>query len=288
MERIVRSQRVCGAMNTSKFDNLPTLGTTLGALAARECRALQRALAMRSKRQEGIHEARKSCRRLRSLLPLLPSNGPIDVLDQNLRQLAHSLAPLRDAHIAARTARVLASAHPSRFTPEILRAFDDRTNALLGNALNDDPNWRQRRTDVQHMAAAIGDMPWQDILPGWTKKVVKRARRKVKRAREKALSERTPPFMHRWRRRARKLRYQLEFLRKARRVAGMKKPRTKRYGEQAKQLGAITDQLGWRQDFQIFLDAIEQLPDTADARALRRELKLKSASWSKSEPRSAS
>jgi CHAD domain-containing protein len=267
---------------------LQTLGAALGALATRECRLLQRALAMRSKRQEGIHEARKSCRRLRSLVPLMPLDGPTGELDQTLRQLAHSLAPLRDAHIAARTARVLASAHPSRFTPEIMRAFDDRTNALLGHALSEDPNWRQRRADVQHMAEVVSALPWQDIHSGQTKEVVKRGRRKVKRAREKALAERTPPARHRWRRRARKLRYQLEFLRKARRMAGMKKHRTKRYGEQAKQLSAITDQLGWRQDFQIFLDAVEQLPDTADVQALRRELQSKSASWSKSEPRGSS
>ncbi|HET7331989.1 CHAD domain-containing protein [Dyella sp.] len=271
-------------MNTSRRDNLPTLGLALGTLAARECRVLQRALAMRSKRQEGIHKARKSCRRLRSLLPLLPPDAPIDKLDQNLRQVAHRLAPLRDAYIAARTARVLASAHPSRFTPEIIRAFDDRTNALLGYALNEDPNWRQLRADVQHMAAAISAMPWQDIRPGQTRKTVKRARRKMKRAREKALSERTPPARHRWRRRARKLRYQLECLRKARRMAGMQQARTKRYGDQAKQLGVITDQLGWRQDFQIFLAAVEQLPDSPDMQMLRRALASKSASWSKSEP----
>jgi CHAD domain-containing protein len=274
-------------MNTSSHDNLPTLGPALGTLAARECRALQRALTMRSKRQEGIHAARKSCRRLRSLLPLLPPDTPIEELDQNLRQLAHRLAPLRDAYIAARTARVLASVHPSRFTPEIIHAFDDRTNALLGRALNEDPNWRQLRADVQHMAATVIAMPWQDIRPGQTKKAVKRTRRKVKRAREKALSERTPPANHRWRRRARKLRYQLEFLRKARRMAGMKKARTRRYGEQAKQLTTITDQLGWRQDFQIFLAAVEQLPDTPDMQALRRALVSKSASWSKAEPSGA-
>ncbi len=274
-------------MNTSSHDNLPTLGAALGTLAARECRALQRALAMRSKRQEGIHEARKSIRRLRSVLPLLPPDASIDALDQELRQLARHLAPLRDAHIAGRTARVLASAHPGRFTPEIIRAFDDRTNALLGHALNEDPNWRRLRADVQHMAAAVSAMPWQEIRPGPTRKTVKRARRKVKRAREKAHSERTPPARHRWRRRARKLRYQLEFLRKARRMAGMKQARTKRYGEQAKQLSAITDQLGWRQDFQIFLAAVEQLPGTPDVHALRQALASKSASWSKAEPHGA-
>lgn len=271
-------------MNKPKPDHLPALGPALGALAARECRLLQRALAMRKKRQEGIHEARKSCRRLRSLLPLLPRDRPTDALDNRLKQLASSLAPMRDAYIATRTVHVLAGTQQNRFTPDIVRLFDDRSEAVLKDALKDDPNWHQRRTDAQRIAEAMSAMAWQGIRPSWTKKAVKRARRKVKRAHEKALEERTPAASHCWRKRARKLRYQLEFLRKARRLAGMKKERTKRYGEQAKQLSALTDQLGWRQDFQIFLDAVAQLPDAPDVQALRRELKSKSASWSKSEP----
>ncbi|GLQ94925.1 CHAD domain-containing protein [Dyella acidisoli] len=271
-------------MNKPKRDNLPALGPALGALAARECRLLQRALAMRKKREEGIHQARKACRRLRSLLPLLPPDRPIDALDRSLKRLARSLSPLRDAHIAARTAHLLATAHETRFTPEVIQAFDERSNALLEDALKDDPNWRHRRTDAQRIAATVSAMPWQSIRPAWAQEAVKRAERKAKRAQEKALLERTSDTSHRWRRRARKLRYQLEFLRKARRMADMKKERTKHYGEQAKHLSDLTDQLGWRQDFQIFLDAVAQLSDSPGVRALRRELKSKSASWSKSEP----
>ena len=42
-------------INKAKHDNLPTMGSSLGTLAARECRRLLRALGMRKQRQEGIH-----------------------------------------------------------------------------------------------------------------------------------------------------------------------------------------------------------------------------------------
>jgi len=266
-------------MKTTKHHGPPLVGPALRALATREGRALQRALAMQKKRQEGIHEARKACRRLRSLLLLLP-NQPTDALDRDLQKLAHGLAPLRDAHIAVRTAKLLATARTNLLTPAVIHALEDRCERIVGHALQDDPQWRRRRTAARGIIARLGNLSWQGTPAADAKKTLKRTRRKMKKAHREALEQRTPTALHRWRRRTRKLRYQLEFLRKARRMAGMKK----RYGKRIKQLTATTDQLGWRQDFQIFLDAVGQLPDNADVIALRRELKSKSASWSESEP----
>ncbi|RUL70153.1 CHAD domain-containing protein [Dyella choica] len=271
-------------MNKTKRDGLPALGPSLELLAARECRSLLRALAVRKRRQEGIHQARKSCRRLRSLLPLLPPGQPTGAVNRRLRELAHGLAPLRDAHIAAHTAKLLATAHETWITPEVIHALEHRCEQILDDALKQDPQWRQRRADAQRIITSIHALAWADIRPALAMKTLKRSQRRVKKAHGKALASRVPDALHRWRRRARKLRYQLEFVRKARRMAGMKKRRTQSYGARARQLSALTDQLGWRQDFQIFLGAIEQLPDSTDVRALRRQLPNKSASWSQAEP----
>jgi hypothetical protein len=271
-------------INKAKHDNLPTIGSALGTLAGRECRRLLRALGMRKQRQEGIHEARKSCRRLRSILPLLPPGPRIDAVDQGLQELARSLGPMRDAYIAARTAKLLATAHARSVTPEVLQTLDQRCEQMIDAALKQDPQWRHRRAEAQRIAASIQALQWQDIRPSSARQTLKHSKRRVKKARKKALALRTPPASHRWRRRARTLRYQLDSVRKARRMAGMKKPRTQRYGERAKHLSMLTDQLGWRQDFQIFLGAVEALPESAKVMALRRELKSKSASWSKAEP----
>lgn len=271
-------------VNKAKHDNLPSFGAALGTLADRECRRLLRALAMRKKRQEGIHEARKSCRRLRSILPLLSPEQPTDAVAHGLQELAHGIAPMRDAYIAARTAKLLAKAHASLITPELIDLLERRCEDILSQALQSDAHWRHRRARAQRIIAAIHALAWQEVRPSQVKQTLKRSRQRVKKARKKALALQAPAALHRWRRRARKLRYQLEFVRKALRMAGMKKGYTQKYGAQAKQLSLLTDQLGWRQDFRIFRDAVEQLPVCADVRALRRQLPSKSASWSKAEP----
>lgn len=275
-------------MNEAKHDSTPKLGPALGILAAGECRSLQRALAMRKKRHEGIHETRKSCRRLRCLLRFLPASEPTDALDRAIKQLARSFSPLRDAHIAARTARLIATPHETKLTPHIVKAFDSHSEHLLDSALHDDPHWRHRRAEAQRIASACSALHWEDVRPSSAKKTLKRTQRKMEKTQKDASIVRTTVAYHRWRRQARKVRYQLEFLRKARHMAEMKKRRTKQYGEQAKHLAAITDQLGWRQDFQVFLETTDLLPDSPDMLALRRALKTKSTKWSTSAPLHAS
>ncbi|HUA79569.1 MAG TPA: CHAD domain-containing protein [Dyella sp.] len=271
-------------MNKTKHDDAPTLGSALGILAARECRLLQRALAMRKKRQEGIHQTRKSCRRLRCLLRFLPTGEPTDALDHALKQLARSFSPLRDAYVAVRSARLLVTSHEIQTATDIIKTFESYSDHLLGDALHDDPHWRHRRAQAHHVVTACSALRWEDVRPSATKKTLKRATRKMKKAKKDAVALRTTAAHHRWRRRARMVRYQLELLRKARRMADMKKRRIKLYGEQANHLATITDQLGWRQDFQVFVKTVELLPDSADVSALRKSLKAKSTDWSTSKP----
>ncbi|WP_233842713.1 CHAD domain-containing protein [Dyella sp. 2HG41-7] len=275
-------------MNKAKHDSSPKLGPALGSLAAGECRSLQRALAMRKKRHEGIHATRKSCRRLRCLIRFLPAAEPVDALDRVLKELARSFSPLRDAHIAARTARLLATSHKIKLTPNVIKAFDAHSERLLDNALQDDPHWRHRRAEAHRVIAACNSLRWEDIRPSSAKKTLKRTTRKMKKTQKEATELRAAAADHRWRRRARKVRYELEHLRKARRIADMKKSRTKRYGERAKQLAAITDRLGWRQDFQVFVKTANLLPDSLDVLALRKALKTNSSNLSQSEPPPAS
>lgn len=270
--------------NKTRHDSLPSFGAALGILADQECRRLVRALAMRKERQEGIHEARKSCRRLRSILPLLPPEQPTDAVGHGLQALAHSIAPMRDAYIAARTAKLLAKTHAADITPELIALLEQRCEDTLGHALQSDAQLRQRRAHAQRIIAAIHALAWQDIRPSLARQTLKQSKQRVRKARNKALASQAPSSLHRWRRRARKRRYQLEFVRKARRMAGMKKQRTQKYAAQAKQLSALTDRLGWRQDIQILLGAIEELPDAGGMRALRQRLPSKAASWSNAEP----
>jgi CHAD domain-containing protein len=271
------------AMNIAKQDSALTIGLAFSALAAQECKSLQRALAMKKQHHNGIHRARKSCRRLRSLLAFW---GPqptkqVAAMDNALRQLLRGFSVLRDAHIAKRTARLLASAHEARLTPALLDALENHSAELLRDALKADPDWRRKRSKVERLAMRLQGLPWQDITPSRVKHVIDHSDKRVKKARKKAIDERTADAFHRWRRRARKLRYELELASKARKAAGMKNARSKRYAERAKKLVLVTDRLGWRQDFQVFLQTLDALAETSiDAAALSHALKRKSSELS--------
>jgi CHAD domain-containing protein len=260
-----------------------TIGLALHAAAAKECRSLQRSLALKKQRHENIHRARKSCRRLRSLLAFVAPQPTKQVaaLDNALRQLLRGFSGLRDAHIAKRTAKSLASAHEAKLTPALLDALQNYSTKLLREALKADPDWRRKRSKVERLTTKLQSLPWQDITPSRIKDVIGYSAKRVRKARKKAMDERTADAFHRWRRRARKLRYELELASKARRAAGMKNERSRRYAERAKKLLLVTDRLGWRQDFQVFLQTLDALADTSvDAAALSHALKRKSSDLS--------
>jgi CHAD domain-containing protein len=273
-------------MNDAKPSKASTPGSVLRALAAKECLALEHALVQRKRRQDGIHEVRKSSRRLRSLLGFLKplSDQRVLTLDKNLKQLARGFSPLRDAHVAARTARLLVTSHEVTLTSTLLAQFDEHSKALLENALEKDPDWHRRHVKARRIAKAFDGLPWQELTPDAIKKALKRNIRRTKKARELALEDRSVASYHRWRRRARQLRYQLEFLRKARRTLHMKKKRLQQYDSRIKRLSLLVDRLGWRQDFQVFLKMLEQLPNSTEAVALREKLRETSSVLSKASP----
>lgn len=261
-------------MNRTKHSK-QHLGLALGSLAAKETHALQTVLASRQDPQTLIHDARRSCRKLRSLLGFLaalPVTQQVAAIDQHLRQLIHGFADLRDAHMAARTAQRLIDIHSISMTPGLIDLLEQRSATLLEDAMQNDPGWMQRQHQAESIAKAIAALPWQKITPAMAKSALKHSTRRMKKARRRALAERSNEAFHRWRRRTRPLRYQLEFLRNAGRGAGIKKSRLHRYGMRIKRLRPIIDRLGWRQDFQTFLQMLDQLPATAEVIDLRKAL----------------
>lgn len=177
------------AMNRAKSGSDLTIGLALGTLAARECQSLQRALAMRKQRQRGIHRARKCCRRLRSLLVFVGAKPTkrVIALDNTLRALLHGFSALRDAHIAKRTARLLASTHEARLTPALLSALQNHSSTLLRDALKADPDWRHRRNKVERLGVRLQSLPWHAIHPAWIKQAIDLSAKRVKKARKRVM-----------------------------------------------------------------------------------------------------
>jgi CHAD domain-containing protein len=262
-------------MKKARRSREPHLGVALGMLASKECHALQQALAAHKDRHGGIHDARRSCRRLRSLLALLArasDDEHIHAADKALRKLTHSFSELRDAHVAIRTAQRLAGPHASLPAPLLIQQLEARSDALLDDALRQDPEWAQRRESAEHLAKSIDALNWKAMTPALTRRSLKHSAKRMKKARRKAQEARTNEAFHRWRRRSRQLRYQLQFLRNARHATGAKKRRIHQHDNRIRQLDLITDRLGWRQDFQVFLQTLDKLPPMAEVTALRAAL----------------
>src|SRR5262245_11696530 len=94
------------------------------------------ALARREPDDEAIHEARKSVKKIRSILRLLRDDlGPRGTREEaRLRTAAHALSALRDADATAETLDTLHGRYPQVVDGEVRRAV---TRGLRG---------RQRRT----------------------------------------------------------------------------------------------------------------------------------------------
>jgi CHAD domain-containing protein len=266
-------------MNQARRSDGHHIGSALASLAAKECRSLHESLAQEKDDHRGIHDARRACRRLRCLLPLLadlPVAEQAAAIDKKLRRLVHGLSDLRDAHVAFRTAQRLASTHAS-LTPSLIGLLEDHSATLLAAAQEQDSGWKHRRHQAARISEAIHALPWQTITPSATKAALKQSKKRMKKTCRKAREQRTSEASHRWRRRARQLRYQLQLLRKARLMTGMDKSCMQQYEARIKRLGLLTDRLGWRQDVQVFLHALDQLPASAEVTALRAELSGKTS-----------
>lgn len=191
-------------------------GPRLAAAADRECRRIVRALADTRHRHHGIHRARKAIRTLRAQLGLLkpaldrPDRERLRRIDGRLKRLCRSLSPLRDAHVAAVTASTLRSAVTPAARWALEAALVARRDETLENALRQDPGFRDRRQAMAAIRTEVAALPWHGLDERAAKRALRRSRKRAERAEGKARRLPTSPMRHRWRRRLRRLRLQLE------------------------------------------------------------------------------
>ncbi len=256
-------------------------GLAAAELSARQVRLVQRALGRDRNRQEAVHRARKAIRRLRSLLALGSETfGPsLEPIDKRLKRLAQSLSVLRDAHVAAETALVLAEDGDADAWRQLACTLERRCDALLAQALIKDPTFSIRRSRVRKIAEQIAALPWHQLSRHDLQGALLRSARRARKAAATANSTRSPGDMHRWRRRVRHLRFQLEALGK---IPGCEDvhfdgPHGAKKAT-ARTLGKLTDKLGWCQDLQVLKSASRGIADPVLMSRLKqrmeRELKL--------------
>lgn len=242
----------------------PSLAAALANLATREARRAVRSLGDTSDRHTGVHEARKSIRRLKSLLDLGGAHFDAgrEPIVRGLTRLASSLSSLRDAHVAVTIARQVAGESPSAAWTMAIAWLEVRRDAMLDEALRKDPGFMKRRQRLAGIGGAIAGLPWDAVERHDIERALARSERRVAKAGEKAFAQATTGNLHRWRRRARRLRMQFDFWRKALKTTG-RSAHHRAHQDKAAQdrMSTLSDALGARQDLRSLRGVLRSLGD---------------------------
>ena len=245
-------------------------GERAALLAAEEACALVTALAVAPHDPTGVHEARKSLRRLRSLLALVRDalgKQAVDAIDDELRAMTRDLSALRDGQVVQDVARLLAREATDPAEREnwhaLLPALAGRHEQMLAAALCEDPGFMRRQAQAHRQAEHLRQLPWQRLKAGDLRHALARSERRQARAQAKAMASSQVDDLHDWRRKSRRLRMQLSALRKLQ-VA----PRGKAARLPPRFISQLVDQLGALQDLVLLHRALEAL-EPAHARAKR-------------------
>lgn len=258
----------------------PSIPTALALFASRECRSIARSLANTKDRHGGIHAARKGLRRLKSLLRLGADvfGGSLADIEARIGKLATGLSPLRDAHVAVTLAQKLAGPRPSPAWAEAITMLEHRRDGRLVEALHKDPRFLKRRHAVRDIGDLVERLPWRLVKRGVVEATLDDQQQRVVSTGKRVRKEATPANLHRWRRRARRLRMQLQYWRRILHAANKTAHhRAKHDKASTHAMSKLSDALGAKQDLRalrVHLRALKKPALTAPLTAqIAEELK---------------
>ncbi|MEL3955005.1 MULTISPECIES: CHAD domain-containing protein [Stenotrophomonas] len=250
----------------------PAIGPAARALAARECTAIAEALSPQPDVHDAVHRARKTIRRLRALLALLEnSHFETGQADAALRRLGQGLSALRDAHVVVDTCQRLAAQQPALPWAEVGRRLTVRRDARLAQALARDPAFARRHAALGRIVRDLQGQPWESLARRDLRKGLARSERRTAKAEKRAARSRDTEDLHRWRRRVRRLRMQLEALPTLDSALAASIKRSSP-GRQARALHTLGDQLGWQQDLRMLRNLVRVMPGVEGRRALLAQM----------------
>jgi CHAD domain-containing protein len=160
----------------------------------------------------GVHQARKSMRRVRATLALASARlGPgARLVDRALREVIRGLSKLRDAHALAGTLEPLLARHAQDAEATALlhraqRAAARARVACARKVLAIDPGLENRRAMLRTLLAALQGLPWDRIDASDTDAALLHGRARADAARAAVAGSNDADDWHRWRRRVRRL-----------------------------------------------------------------------------------
>jgi hypothetical protein len=230
---------------------IATAGAAMRNVMRREVACIDRALGLQQGLDASVHEARKAIRRLRALLGLC--RGQFDGLDDiggRLQAIGRGLSVLRDAQASIDTARKLAAlqaATPWAAAEDRLR---QRRQRLVDAALAKDPGFARRRACIASIATTLDGLPWESLSAARLQRALRKSGKRVARAGRRASKAPSARSLHRWRRRLRTLRMQLDVIAEVAPGSASRASATAA-GRQGKALRRQADALGWRQDLEV-------------------------------------
>ena len=236
----------------------------------------------------GVHLARKALARLRACVELLHKSPQAALpLEHRLRSFAHGLSSLRDTQAALSTVKTLDKHDEGSDETwrDLARELKQRRERVLGAALASDPGFSAHRAEVAQMRRALNAIAWTRLFASDVQRALKRANKRVLRARDPASTSTGQEPRHRLRRRSRRLLLQIELLRgiardKTRPLAAAAAHESLRQvlGKtlERKQRKRVIADLGWEQDLRVLRQALPPRANNTSMRrvfsALRREL----------------
>ncbi len=245
-------------------------GQALGTLVHAECNAILRALRGKKAVHARVHEARKAIRRTRALLALAEDgDAPFDVgpAERILRRVGDGLSRLRDAHAAIETARAVGKdTSPKPWRP-VVEALRERSALMVAHELQLDPGFMRRAATVEGARHYLDQLPWPELTGKQVREGLQRQRQRVERAARRAGKHADAESLHRWRRKVRRLRMQVEAMPKIR--GGGAKTAS---APKSKALHKLSDALGREQDLHVLDRLLRRLPEIAERKALRAAL----------------
>lgn len=203
-----------------------------------------------------VHQVRKSLKKTRSALRLL--RGVIDgeerrAANRSCRDAARRLSGARDAQVKVDTLASITSGEPAVDTA----AIEWRRDLEREASAHDDDLTPEALADIARQIESVARTFRGREIPGAEEQIVKNLARTFRRGRKamkRARGSGAPESFHAWRKRAKDLRYQLEFL----------EPQlSKKFSEVRKEVEDLGESLGGLHDLDVLAGDFEirELPE---------------------------
>lgn len=200
----------------SEAGGAAALAATLQAYALDQLATMDAQLRRRGRHlHTGVHEARKAARRFRAVVALADAavGSGADEAATAVRRVGKRLSRLRDAHVASEAAAAFASPSAGAEQARLLRRrLRDQRDTLAADVLKRDPELRRKRRQIRKARQALQSSAWGDISTPQLLQALQHSAQRLRRAEGDAHDSRSLALRHRWRRRVRRLRMQLQIL----------------------------------------------------------------------------